>query len=176
MGDLGRNNDFGGGKLGTRLTSTAKVRHEVNTYRGLFLGKLHKRAQARGPQVFDAGRQEQARQKKVILEHHDGKRRAAPIFHISNSDGERAGFNLLIVEKGRWDKDSKITDRYVVFATNTPCRTREELVETLPETYHRRWIIETGFRVIKDALGKTCSNALHVRLFLLHFALLLYNL
>ena len=57
-----------------------------------------------------------------------------------------------------------------------PCRTREGLMETLPEVYRRRWIIETGFRVIKDILGKTCSNALHVRLFLFHFALLLYNL
>ena len=64
----------------------------------------------------------------------------------------------------------------MAFATSMPCRTREELVETLPETYRRRWIIETGFRVIKNVLGKTCSNALHVRLFLFHFALLLYNL
>ena len=30
--------------------------------------------------------------------------------------------------------------------------------------------------MIKDVLGRTCSNALHVRLFLFHFALLLYNL
>ena len=116
------------------------------------------------------------RVKEAILEHHDGKRGAASMFHISNSDGERAGFNLLIVEKEKQDEDAEITDRYVAFATNMPCRTREELIETLPETYRRRWIIETGFRVIKDVLGKTCSNALHVRLFLFHFALLLYNL
>ena len=116
------------------------------------------------------------RVKKAILEHHGGKRGAASMFHISNSDRKRAGFNLLIVEKEKQDKDAEITDRYVAFATNMPCRTREELIETLPETYRRRWIIETGFRVIKNVLGKTCSNALHVRLFLFHFALLLYNL
>ena len=116
------------------------------------------------------------RVKKAILEHHDGKREAASIFHISNSDRERAGFNPLIVEKEKQDKDAGTTDRYVAFATNMPCRTREELVATLPEVYRRLQITETGFRVIKDVLGKTCSNALHVRLFLFHFALLLYNL
>ena len=91
------------------------------------------------------------------------------MFHISNSDGERAGFNLLIVEKEKQDEDAEITDRYVAFATNMPCRTREELIETLPETYRRRWIVETGFRVVRDVFGKTRSNAPHVRL-------LLYNL
>ena len=30
--------------------------------------------------------------------------------------------------------------------------------------------------MVRDVLGKTCSNALRVRLFLFHFALLLYNL
>ena len=51
------------------------------------------------------------RVKKAILEHHDGKRKAASMFHISNSDGERAGFNLRIVEKEKLDKDTAITDR-----------------------------------------------------------------
>ena len=41
------------------------------------------------------------RVKEAILEHHNGEREAASIFYISNSDRERAGFNLLIVEKGR---------------------------------------------------------------------------
>ena len=100
------------------------------------------------------------RVKEAILEHHGGKRGAASMFHISNSDGERAGFNLLIVEKEKQDKDAEVTDRYVAFATNMPCRTREELIETLPETYRRRWIIETGFRVIKDSSGLIVGTGL----------------
>ena len=114
--------------------------------------------------------------KKAILEHHEGKRDAASTFTMSNKDGEQARFNLLIVEKDGDKKPDKITDRYVVFATNLPCRTREELIEELPETYRNRWIVETGFRMIKDALGKTCSRTYHVRLFLFHVALMLYGL
>ena len=109
------------------------------------------------------------RVKKAILEHHDDRKGDASTFHISNSDGRRAGSSLLIVEKEKLDKDAGTTDGYAVFATTTLCRMREELIETLPETYRRRWIVETGFRVVRDVFGKTRSNAPHVRL-------LLYNL
>ena len=67
-------------------------------------------------------------------------------------------------------------DRYVAFATNLSIQTREELIETLPEEYRSRYIIETGFRTAKDVMPKTCSRSLHVRLFLIIFAFLLYGL
>ena len=78
--------------------------------------------------------------------------------------------------KGKRDRDAGTTDGYAVLTTNMPCRTREDLVETLPEVYRRLQITETGFRVVGDVPGKTCSGALHARLFLSHLALLLYGL
>lgn len=94
----------------------------------------------------------------------------------NKKSGETARFNPLIVEKDGFKRDADIANRYVAFATNMPCRTKDGLVAVLPETYRRRWIIEMGYRVIKGMMGKTCMVRLHARLFLFHFALLLYSL
>ena len=45
----------------------------------------------------------------------------------------------------------------------------------IPE-YRRRRVIETGFRVIKGIMGKTCSNSPAVRLLLFYLPVMLYNL
>ena len=114
-----------------------------------------------------------ARIKEKILQYHNGK---IPADIMENKEFGSVSFNLLIVKKDNFKESDPVEDQYVAFATNMPCRTKEELVETIPETYRERWIIETAFRVIKDVKGKTCSNKLHVRIFLFCFALLLYCL
>ena len=114
--------------------------------------------------------------KKAIIEVHNGKRDEVSEFEMGNSDGESASFILVVVKKNNYNESDPIVDQYVAFATNIRCKTSKELVETLPEIYRQRWIIETGFRVTKDVKGKTCSNKLHVRIFLFYFALLLYFL
>ncbi len=97
------------------------------------------------------------RVKDAILECHEGRRAAASRFQMgSKKSGGTARFNPFIVEKDGCKKDAGMTDRYVAFATNMPCRTRDGLPEVLPETYRRRWIIETGCRVIRGVMGKTC--------------------
>ena len=118
-----------------------------------------------------------ARIKEAIREVHDGMRETASRFSIKSSKtGEVASFNLLIVKKDVYDENAPVTDQYIAFATNLPIRTREELIDILPDDYRKRWIVETGFRVIKDVLARTCSRALHVRMILFYFALLLYSL
>ena len=133
----------------------------------------------------DAGRKflmpapKNARIKRLIEAHHHrggGGTGAASLFSMSNRDFGSVSFNLLIVRKDNYKESDPVTDQYVAFATNLPCRTRDDLVKTIPETYRERWIIETAFRVIKDVKGRTCSNVLHVRTFLFYFALLLYFL
>ena len=117
-----------------------------------------------------------ARIKEKILQYHNDEIPAATRYTMENKEFGSVSFNLLIVKKDNFKESDPVEDQYMVFATNMPCRTKEELVETIPETYRERWIIETAFRVIKDVKGKTCSNKLHVRIFLFCFALLLYCL
>ncbi|MDE0526055.1 MAG: transposase [Thaumarchaeota archaeon] len=118
-----------------------------------------------------------ARVKKAITEVDAGTRGAASRFHITGTrTKEKAPFNLLVVRRDGCDKDAPITDQCAAFATNLPVCTRKELADVLPEEYRRRWIVETGFRTIKDVLAKTCSRRLHVRRILFYFALLSYGL
>ena len=114
-----------------------------------------------------------ARITKKILQYHNGE---IPADIMKNQEFGSDSFNLLVIKKDNFKESDPIRDQYVAFATNMPCRTKGELVETIPETYWERWIIATTFRVIKDVKGKTCSNKLHVRIFLFCFALLLYCL
>ncbi|MDE0404785.1 MAG: transposase [Nitrospira sp.] len=117
-----------------------------------------------------------ARIRAAIERHHRGEVGAASRFVMKSAEFGKVSFNLLVVKKDKYKASDPVSDQYVAFATSLPCRTREELLETLPEAYRQRWIIETAFRVIKDVMGKTCSRRLHVRMFLFHFALLLYFL
>ncbi len=117
-----------------------------------------------------------ARVKEAIERHHRGEIGAASRFAMKSAEFGAVSFNLLIVKKDGCKASDPVAEQYVAFATSLPCRTKEDLVGTIPETYRGRWIIETAFRVIKDVKGKTCSRSLHVRIFLFHFALLLYFL
>ncbi len=55
-------------------------------------------------------------------------------------------------------------------------KSAEAVIEQMPEEYRSRWGIETGFRVIKGIMGKTCSNSPAVRLLLFYMSVILYNL
>ena len=97
-------------------------------------------------------------------------------------------FTLLIVKKskkgggkkGRKKKkekdDDDVTSQYVVFATNRRIRSVRVTIDSIPEEYRTRWEIETGFRVIKGAMGWTCNNSPTVRLLLFYLPLLMYNM
>ena len=104
-----------------------------------------------------------SRIKKAIKKVDDKTRNVASSFFITDSKTkEKVKFNLLIVKKEKYPDDAPVEDRYVAFATNLPIRTRTELAEGLPEEYRSRWIIENGFKAVKDVMAKTCSRYLHV--------------
>ncbi len=51
------------------------------------------------------------------------------------------------------------------------------MTDIIPKQYRKRWGIETGFRVIKEIMGRTYSNSLAVRLLMFYLPLLLlYNM
>ncbi len=123
----------------------------------------------------------------AIEEHDRGERGAVSKYTMTNKDGKSATFRLVIVEKDEVEKDGTaaakkdkaeetIADRYLVFATNMSAKSAEAVIEQIPEEYRSRWGIETGFRVIKGIMGKTCSNSPVVRLLLFYMSVILYNL
>ena len=71
---------------------------------------------------------------------------------------------------------AEVLTRQLTFATNMKITSKSKLIKTIPETYRKRWIIETGYRVIKNTTPKTTNNALQLRLLLIFFGMLLYGL
>ena len=116
------------------------------------------------------------RVKTAIHKYHGDKKNPVSTFSIRNKHGEQAEFKLIIVEKSSWKESDEIVDRCVAFATNISDLTDKELVEVLPKNYRERWMIETGFRMIKENLGRTCSKYVQVRRFLFYFSMLLYSM
>ena len=129
-----------------------------------------------------------SRIRDLIIEYHEGRRTQVSEYTMVNKEGRSVTFTLLIVKKskkgggkkGRKKKkekdDDDVTSQYVVFATNRRIRSVRATIDSIPEEYRTRWEIETGFRVIKGAMGWTCSNSPTVRLLLFYLPLLMYNM
>ncbi len=113
---------------------------------------------------------------KYILEVHNKKRKTASVIEMRDKNKKAVKFTLLIVKKNNAKGTDKTVDQYVAFATNMKITSKSKLIKTIPETYRKRWIIETGYRVIKNTTPKTTSNALQLRLLLIFFGMLLYGL
>ena len=79
-----------------------------------------------------------ARVKKIIEKYDKKEIDAASSFTMSSKEFGSVSFNLLIVKKDKFKESDPVEDRYVAFATNIPCRTKEDLVKTIPETYRKR--------------------------------------
>ncbi len=136
--------------------------------------------------------------KAAIEEHHHKKRDAISDYTMTNKEGKNVTLRLVIVKKEEEDenenenenndtakeectekkkeKKKETADEYLVFATNMPAKSVEDVIAQIPEEYRMRWGIETGFRVIKGVMGKTCSNSPVVRMLLFYMPLILYNL
>ncbi len=139
--------------------------------------------------------------KAAIEEHHHKKRDAISDYAMTNKEGKSVTFRLVIVKKKededenkdkdtdknknknkeectekKKEKKKETADDYLVFATNMHAKSVEAVIAQIPEEYRMRWGIETGFRVIKGVMGKTCSNSPAVRMLLFYMPLILYNL
>ena len=119
--------------------------------------------------------------KDLIIEYHEGRRTQVSEYTMVNKEGRSVAFTLLMVKKSKKggrkkDGDDDVTSQYVVFATNRRIRSVRATIDSIPKEYRTRWEIETGFRVIKGAMGWTCSNSPTVRLLLFYIPLLMYNM
>jgi IS4 transposase len=72
--------------------------------------------------------------------------------------------------------DVATTKSYVAYITNLPICPDRISIMALAEHYRARWGIETGYRVKKwEFRAKTCSESTMVRFFLIHLAIILFN-
>ena len=74
---------------------------------------------------------------------------------------------LVVCPKRNPPKNAKTADRYVAFITNIRVNNAWDLLRYIPKTYRKRWGIETGYRILKQARIK--SPRMAARLFLMFF-------
>ena len=114
--------------------------------------------------------------KEAIMQDHNGKRGSAAKVQIKSRKRGKASFYGAIYPKKGCDKDAKIHDRYIAFATNLPRHRIHCTVKSLPEEYRDRWSIETGYRQIEQVRAKTRSRSFSLRLFLFYFSAIFANM
>lgn len=119
--------------------------------------------------------------RKAIEEHHHGLRNAVSWYVMRNGAGRYERFVLIIRRAAASDGDGgeeekKVTDDYVVFATNLPFGRAQLGILTLPETYRRRWGIETAYRQIEEVRPRTTSRSATFRMILFFASLFMYNM
>ena len=114
--------------------------------------------------------------KEAIMRYHEGKRVRAAKVQIKSRKHGKASFYGAIYPKEDCDKDAKIHDRYVAFATNLPKHRIHCTVKSLPEVYKDRWGIETGYRQIEQVRARTRSCSFPLRLFLFYFSAISANM
>ena len=104
-------------------------------------------------------------------------------YTLTNKDGESVTGTVVIVrkkinrrdtrKKRKQTKPPKIQDKYVAFLTNIDVHKPAQLLKYIPKKYRDRWVIETGYRSLKQVRAKTKSPKTSARLFLFYFSLLL---
>ena len=119
--------------------------------------------------------------KRAIEECHHGLRNAASWYVMKNSADRYERFVLIIRRAAasggdRGGTKGRITDNYVVFATNLPMARAQLGILTLPEEYRRRWGIETAYRQIGEVRPRTTSRSATFRMILFFASLFMYNM
>ena len=72
-------------------------------------------------------------------------------------------------------KDGRRQWVYIAFATNVPRHRIQAVMEDVPETYKRRWIIENGYKSMDSVRPPTCTRSYSVRLLLFYMSALSCN-
>ena len=118
--------------------------------------------------------------KRAIMEYHHGLRGAASRYVMKNAAGRYERFVLIIRPAAGFGGDAKkarrITDRYIVFATNLPMGRAQLGILMLPEEYRLRWGIETAYRQIEEVRPWTTSRSATFRMILFFASLFMYNM
>ena len=93
---------------------------------------------------------------KYILKVHNKKRKTASVIEMRDKNKKTASLHYLSSRKKTMPKKTdKTVDQYVAFTTNMKIINKSKLIKTIPETYRKRWIMETGYRMIKNTTPKT---------------------
>ena len=110
-----------------------------------------------------------------IIEEVDAGGEPVREYTMSNREGRQSTSTLVVCPKKNPPKNAKTADRYVAFITNVRVDNPKDLLSHIPKTYRKRWGIETGYRVLKQARAKTKSPRTAARLFLMFFSLAYVN-
>ena len=116
--------------------------------------------------------------KRAIEEFIGKKRKAVSKYTMTSRDGKKVTFTLVIVRKKDGEDGTDSEDKtmhYMVFAISGEKRVRMA-IESIPEEYRQRWVIETGYRVVEGASGRTTSTKPSYRFFLFCMGLVNANL
>ncbi len=115
--------------------------------------------------------------KKNIIKFHDGKAEAVSSHTMKNKDGQEFTFTLVIRKSKKYDDpDTKIIEKYVVFATNLSHERAIKEIEMLPKAYRRRCGIETGYRQLEQFRPRTSSRNHLFRIFLFFISVFMRNM
>lgn len=96
-------------------------------------------------------------------------------YTMVNEAGMQSTSRLVVCPKKNPRKGAGIPDRYIAFITNVKVDNPRDLLGRIPGTYRKRWGIETGYRVLKQARAKTKSPRTAARLLLMFFSLAYVN-
>lgn len=109
----------------------------------------------------------------AIREFAAGTRPAVSAHAIVKSHGERVPYTMIIVTRRKRRRKSGSSgadpeDTYIAFATNRP--------GINVERYARRWMIETGYRMIENQRVRTRSRKAAARTLCFLYSMLVYNI
>lgn len=100
-----------------------------------------------------------------------GERPAVSGHSIKKSNGQTATFTMVITRRKRRRRkkgDPNPENAYIAFATNRP--------DIDVEWYGRRWMVETGYRMIENQRVRTRSRKVAARTLCFLYSMLVYNL
>ena len=112
---------------------------------------------------------------KALTEFAEGKRPGVSRFRIAKSEKDYVEYDMIITgrrrkrrrKKGREADEEKPEERYIAFATNMP--------KIDIGRYAKRWVIETGFRMVENERVRTRSKSPTARTYCFLYSLILFN-
>lgn len=105
---------------------------------------------------------------RALREFAAGTRPAVSTYAIRRSRNEYAAYTMVITKRRRRkSKSASPEDAYIAFATNRP--------KINVRRYARRWMIETGYRMIGNQRVRTRSKSVTARLLCFLYSMLVYN-
>ncbi len=107
---------------------------------------------------------------RAIAQFDRGERMAVSRFRIAKTKNDYEEYTMIITKRKRKSRKSggkKPEEEYIAFATSVP--------GIKPDLYSKRWVIETGYRMVESQRVRTRSTSSTARLFCFLYSMILYN-